>query len=287
MTKLERPLRFAHGLCATVTEPEHVGTVGAVFLSAGLLPRSGPARLYTLLARRLAGYGIPSLRFDASGVGDSPHRRDGLPLAQMMVREPAEAMEALQREVPQVRGHLLIGVCAGAYAAFLAAEADPRVVGIVLINPQDFVGDGAWASMAHARRLGDSARRLQAWINLATGRTDYRKVVATLAARVKSRLTGADSVAMTRASAINARMRLLLERDCRVLCLASGFDDTAHHLALLYGDIDHPLLRTERIDGAEHLLRNPQHRDDAIARIVDWAEGFAAVSAEAREVVEL
>ena len=42
--------------------------------NTGLHPRVGPCRLNVQLARRLAALGIPSLRFDLSGLGDSAAR---------------------------------------------------------------------------------------------------------------------------------------------------------------------------------------------------------------------
>src|SRR5207302_190015 len=50
-----------------------------VFLNAGLVHHVGPNRLYVTAARRLAALGFVGLRFDFSGIGDSPVRADHLP----------------------------------------------------------------------------------------------------------------------------------------------------------------------------------------------------------------
>ncbi|MEJ2419327.1 MAG: hypothetical protein P8Y45_20865 [Exilibacterium sp.] len=42
-----------------------------VLVTAGFTPKSGPFRLYTLLARTIAGMGLAALRFDLGGIGNS------------------------------------------------------------------------------------------------------------------------------------------------------------------------------------------------------------------------
>ena len=58
-------------LVAITTEPPREAAVddptGIVLVSAGLVHRVGPNRLYVRLARRLAATGCPVLRFDLSG----------------------------------------------------------------------------------------------------------------------------------------------------------------------------------------------------------------------------
>ena len=57
---------------SAVTAPPTV-----VLLNAGIVHRVGPNRMHVLLARALAAAGIPSLRFDMSGIGDSPEPTGG------------------------------------------------------------------------------------------------------------------------------------------------------------------------------------------------------------------
>src|SRR6185436_6886506 len=42
-----------------------------IILNAGVLHRVGPHRLHVILARRIAASGLPSLRLDLGGIGDS------------------------------------------------------------------------------------------------------------------------------------------------------------------------------------------------------------------------
>src|SRR4051812_36564069 len=71
-----------HGhLVGITTEPSgRRRRVGCVLVSAGLVPKLGPYRLYTHVARRLARDGFTTLRFDLGGIGDSGHAHGGMPL---------------------------------------------------------------------------------------------------------------------------------------------------------------------------------------------------------------
>jgi len=108
--------------------------LGCVLVSAGLLPKFGPFRLYTQLARRLARQGLPTLRFDLGGIGDSPSSHSAEPLPERTRREIAAAVDHLCT-THGLDGVILGGLCSGAEDSFRYAEADPRVRAVVLIDP--------------------------------------------------------------------------------------------------------------------------------------------------------
>ena len=124
-------------LAAVVTDPEPgAGAPQApavLWLSAGFLHRVGPNRLYVTMARRLAALGFTSVRFDFSGIGDSPPRRDHLPFDEGAVRDTREVIDWLaeHRGIDRV---VLAGVCSGASVALWTASCDARVVGVALVN---------------------------------------------------------------------------------------------------------------------------------------------------------
>jgi pimeloyl-ACP methyl ester carboxylesterase len=133
----ERPVAFGptRSLSGILTEPPGgaAGRPGVLLLNAGFLHRVGPNRLYVMLARRLAAAGLPVLRFDYSGLGESEPRRDELTLEQSMLAEGVEAMNFLQAEGVAER-FVPMGLCAGAEQSQRLAHADARVVGAVLID---------------------------------------------------------------------------------------------------------------------------------------------------------
>ncbi len=104
-----------------------------VFLNAGMVHRVGPNRMHVRLARELAQLGFTSLRFDLSGIGDSPPRVDGASLNDATLRDVRDALGFLANEQAGST-FVLVGLCSGADVAFRAALADERVVGGVLID---------------------------------------------------------------------------------------------------------------------------------------------------------
>jgi dienelactone hydrolase len=85
------------------------------------------------MARAFASLGFVTLRFDLSGIGDSPVRQDNLPRAKSTIVEVQEAMDYLTCE-KGLRRFVLAGICSGARTAWLSALSDQRVAGAVVIN---------------------------------------------------------------------------------------------------------------------------------------------------------
>ncbi len=124
------------GLVGLITHPssDEVESGPAVLiLNSGNIHRVGTGRMSVILARRLAAHGAFVLRFDHSGVGDSPPRRDGLDLEEGRVREIIDVMDALQERYG-VERFVVHGLCTGARDAFHAALQDERIVGLVQID---------------------------------------------------------------------------------------------------------------------------------------------------------
>lgn len=148
----EESLQFGEGgrLAAILTVPD--GGVKnkpvVVFLSAGLLHRVGPSRLHVTLARELAKRGVPSLRVDLAGKGDSPPR-PGLNNQQSVGADYAEIRALLDARFADA-GRMLVGLCSGADNAARLTIDDPKVVGMGLLDPICFADAGF-----HTRRLID------------------------------------------------------------------------------------------------------------------------------------
>jgi pimeloyl-ACP methyl ester carboxylesterase len=129
-------LGIEHHLVATFT-PADPGTdsapppLVAVLTNSGVIPRSGPHRMNVHLARRLAAQGIPSVRFDMSGLGDSRRTASTLPVVEQWVADTRSVMDAAQARFGCAR-FLMIGFCSGAEVAHLVALEDPRLRAILL-----------------------------------------------------------------------------------------------------------------------------------------------------------
>ena len=111
-----------------------------VILSAGLLHRVGPRRLHVRLARELAQMGFSSLRVDLAGTGDSPPR-PGLTYQQSVTADFAEILGVLESRLGRLP-LVLAGLCSGANNAMRLTLKEPRVVGMVLLDPICFPDDG-------------------------------------------------------------------------------------------------------------------------------------------------
>jgi pimeloyl-ACP methyl ester carboxylesterase len=109
--------------------------VGVVFFNAGVVHRVGPHRINVKIARALAAMGIPSIRFDLSGLGDSgrpganAEHSHGLQ-ASKDIRDAIDALAAASG----VSKFVLCAVCSGTVHSYDAAAADARVVGLVLLD---------------------------------------------------------------------------------------------------------------------------------------------------------
>ncbi len=105
-----------------------------VILNSGIIHRVGHHRMYVALARALAGAGHQVLRFDLSGIGDSERRVDALPWLEGVVADIREAVDWLAA-TQGVRRVIVLGLCAGADHALIYGMSDPRVCGLVLLDP--------------------------------------------------------------------------------------------------------------------------------------------------------
>jgi len=122
-------------LIATLTPAEAKAPgappIVAVLTNSGVIPRSGPHRMNVHLARRFAAMGIPSIRFDMSGLGDSRRASGTLPVVEQWVADTRSVMDTAQAQFGCDR-FFMVGFCSGAEVAHLVALEDPRMRGIVL-----------------------------------------------------------------------------------------------------------------------------------------------------------
>ena len=107
-------------------------TRGVIVVVGGPQYRVGSHRQFVALARALAARGVPVLRFDYRGMGDSEGAHPGF---EHVGPDIAAAIATLCERAPGVREIVVWGLCDAASAALLCAVADARVKGVVLANP--------------------------------------------------------------------------------------------------------------------------------------------------------
>ena len=98
---IERSFAFGQndGLIGTVCLPQHRqgdgAKIGVLLFNAGVVHRIGPHRINVRLARQLAESGIPSIRFDLAGQGDSARAQGKLGFKEQAVEDIQAAMGSL------------------------------------------------------------------------------------------------------------------------------------------------------------------------------------------------
>jgi hypothetical protein len=109
-----------------------------VLMNAGALVHTGPNRTWVELARRWAARGVPTVRVDLEGIGetdgdDERYVTDAGLYTPRLMQQARAVLDALaKREVAQ--RFIVAGLCSGAYWSLHAALDDPRVAGALLVN---------------------------------------------------------------------------------------------------------------------------------------------------------
>ena len=126
------------GLIGTLTLPAAAGQeapapLAMILFNAGVVHRIGPHRINVKLARELALHGLPTMRFDLHGMGDSLGATGKLSYEQQVVSDLCAAMDTLQ-DVTGVRHFAVLGFCSGALPSYWVAQHDARVRHIILYD---------------------------------------------------------------------------------------------------------------------------------------------------------
>jgi hypothetical protein len=119
-----------NGILATPDYPEGPSKKVVLTWNTGISHKIGPNRVAVDLSHTLTRLGLPVFRFDLTGRGDSLPRKGEIASPALDVRE---AMNYLQKEFG-FEEFILHGICSGAIDAHYVAQADPRVIGLCMID---------------------------------------------------------------------------------------------------------------------------------------------------------
>ena len=248
--------------------------IGVAIVVGGPQYRVGSHRQFVLLARALASAGIPTLRFDYRGMGDSAGESRNF---ERVDADIDAAVSALVREtgVPAV---VLWGLCDGASAALMYAARDPRIKGIVALNP--WARSAQTAAVARVRYY--YLRRVFSggfWRKALTGGVALRRGAAELAASLHGSLRD-------RTDSGSDYLRRMHEGWTRfagpVLFVLSGHDFTAREFEawVAQHDARKALLQRSgadvyRFDAADHTFSDARSRDAVTTRTIEWIRRLA------------
>jgi exosortase A-associated hydrolase 1 len=284
MNYRDMALRFdcqGEELFGVLSLPEQPSRRGVLVVVGGPQYRVGSHRQFALLARGLAAEGFAALRFDYRGMGDSS---GAIRTFESVGEDLRAAVDQFFALVPGLEEVVIWGLCDGASAALFYAHQDPRVGGLVLLNPWVRTADGlAKATLKHyyRARLLDPAL----WKKLASGRFDYRAAAGSLLAQLRTVLgrgQRASSAVPGGPSQPDAplpeRMRAGLARfRGEVLFIFSGSDLTAKEFLDLAGGsrewrklLEAPRVSQHHLAEADHTFSRRAWRD----QVVNWTAGW-------------
>ena len=225
-------------LIGILHQPSVAGSRGMLIIVGGPQYRVGSHRQFLLLARFLADRGVPVFRFDHRGMGDSEGNIRSFESLEDDIRS---AIDCFQRMQPSLKRIALWGLCDAASAASFYAPTDPRIKGLVLLNPwvKSETGEAkTYLKHYYRRKLFDK----ETWRRVVRGDISFSEsikslfllVAKTAYSRLPNQRRPKSPSAHDNASCIEENASLadrmfdgLVHFDGKVLLILSGVDLTA------------------------------------------------------------
>lgn len=278
------------------------GRVGVLLLNAGPAPRAGNSDLSVHLADRLAGLGVPCVRLDLVGLGDStgvsPPTIDLYWREVLTGRNDAAIVTAVHalRQRLGVESLVVGGLCAGAVSAIQAASVEPEgVSGLLLLEPnfrtvpetgpnagdEDVRGAPLQAPKSPFARIA-SARE---WLYWLTGESRWARVFHPIRPgleRVLERRVGHTLPADANVAVV-MRWRHLCERGLPSLVVMADQHLSAKYCRRIVGSLPKSSvrgIRTEFLPGTNHILTGGQARRLVGEAVQAWMQAQFGVRAE-------
>lgn len=272
-------------LIGIVHRPKSPHARGVLIVVGGPQYRVGSHRQFVLLARHLAEHGVPVFRFDYRGMGDAQGDFKGF---ESVEEDIGSAVEQFFQCIPELREIVIWGLCDAASAALFFAHRDPRVRGLVLVNPWVYTEQGAAQAYLKHYYLQRLVSR-DFWRKVAGGRFEFRKAYRSfwdLLNRAKSKFEEPPVEQPTRMASIDKplpeRLKSGLEKFRHpVLLILSGRDLTADEFRDLLGRdrawsrlIRSPRVTRRDLAEADHTFSSHSWRDQVAAWTLEWVRNL-------------
>lgn len=260
------PRRALVGVVAEPPQDAGGDRPAIVLLNSGIIHRVGTNRMTVPLARALAAAGHTVVRFDLSGIGDSPPRTDSLSPLDAALADIREVLDALER-TRGVRQFVLAGLCSGADHSIIYAPSDARVVGAILLDPS--VPSTRLARIHHYRKR---LLRGQSWLNLLRGKNPLW-----LALRGREEPPADPVEAELRKPEVRAFLgrayAAAVARGVRLLAIGTGDRGTYRNQLVdaFPGIAFADRLQLEYFGDSDHMFTLEVHRARVIELVVGWA----------------
>lgn len=280
MSTRERTVIFRCGsdsLVGVVHEPAIPETdVGVLIVVGGPQYRVGSHRQFTIMARAIAAAGLPVMRFDYRGMGDSEGETRNFESIDADIRA---AMETMLANIPTLKSVVLWGLCDAASAALMYGWRDDRVSALILANP--WVRTQSGEARSYVRHYyGKRLLQRTFWAKLITGRLDAVKAASGLLGNfiLGSARRQADATAR---SFVERMRRGMAEFPRPILLLISEQDLTAREFVDLCSTsagwravIERPTVRLVRLSGADHTFSRRSSLEEATAHCRRFLESI-------------
>lgn len=271
----QRPFRFQCNSCwliGILSLPERPLARGVLIVTGGPQYRVGSHRQFALLARNLAARGMPVLRFDYRGMGDSCGERRSY---EHIDDDLDSAVQLFFDTVPELKEVVVWGLCDGATAAAFYAYKEQRICGLILLNPWVRTEAGfARVTLRHyyLSRLMDGGF----WRQLFSGSFASLAALRSLC-RLVVRANGKDDTSHTPQRMLDGLSRF----HGRILIILSGNDLTAQEFACVQQSSPKwrefcrgANVRQEKVAPANHTFSSARWRDQATQLCLHWLESW-------------
>ena len=260
-------------LLGIVARPDSPRDCAVLLVVGGPQYRVGSHRQFLLLSRRLAAAGYPVMRFDYRGMGDSG---GAVRSFDAVGEDIGAAIDAFLEACPGVRRIVLWGLCDAASAALLHVQAsrDPRIAGLVLLNP--WVRSEASLAQTHIKHYyGQRLLQRAFWVKLLSGKM---QIVRSLRGLLDNAMLarGTDSPRQSR-SFQDLMAEGWRQFDGEVLLILSGQDYTAKEFleyvasdAAWSGVLDSRKLSRVDVADADHTFSSEALRSRVENETLKW-----------------
>ena len=277
MTPQRRVMRFAcrnSWMIGVLHLPEQPQPRGVLIVTGGPQYRVGSHRQFVLLAQHLAAAGVPVMRFDYRGMGDS----EGEPRTFDQVEDDlSAAVSHFFTTLPALRELVLWGLCDGATAAAFYAVHDQRVTGLILLNPWVRTEQGlARATLRHyyVERLLEA----DFWRKLVSGAFGMgRSITSLMQLATAAREPDSEQMDDLRGTLPQRLYQALSRFEGKVLVILSGADLGAREFSALQEHQERwktlmsaPRVQQLTIPQANHTFARSVWRDEVATVCAEW-----------------
>jgi len=249
---------------------------GVLIVVGGPQYRVGSHRQFLLLSRRLAEAGMPVLRYDYRGMGDSS---GDIRTFEAVTEDLRAAVDVFSKEAPSVKEVAIWGLCDAASAALMYAADDKRICALALANPWVRTAEG-YANAMVKHYYGSRFMQWDFWRKLLSGQVNVFASLCGLLGNLRARAAKKDKA--TASMSLPDRMGSGLQRfSGPVMFLLSGedltaqeFEETIKSSPLWQRALERPAVEWRRLDAATHTFSSSVWRDQVADWTIEWVTSW-------------